>query len=73
MRLNEEGNIDIKVYVYGLREYYIEVAYPEWKEDSVKGTMGLGIEMDAASILAVAAEDCIEFYQGSGMSRFRGV
>ena len=48
-------------------EYYLEVDYPLNIEDKVAGILALGEETSAVW----DASDCIEFYQGHGLTRFR--
>ena len=69
MRLNADGDIETRVYVVDREEYCIEVRYPADLAERVEGIMGLGSERDDPP----AIELCAEYYQGAGLSRFRGV
>lgn len=52
----------------------IDVSCPEILEDGIKGVMVLGSPESGnwEPEGELLAEDCLEFYQGGGLSRFRG-
>lgn len=74
MRLNDEGEVDIKVFVQDDGSCVIDVEYPGELDERIKGVMSLGVDMTGHPALNdLDANTCIEFYQGAALSRFRGV
>ncbi len=74
MRMNDDSDIDVKVFVQEDGGCVIAVDYPDSLSERVAGVMSLGVDMTGHPALNdLDANKCIEFYQGVALSRFRGV
>lgn len=64
-----ENRVDIKAYVKPVEEYILRITFtPDSLFDKIEGRTSYGHETDEY----LDPDDCIEFYQGEGMGRFRG-
>lgn len=61
--------VDVKVFIYDQQSYYLNVMYPNEQQQMVGGMLSLGEEV----ITPISADDCVEFYQGPGLTRFRAI
>lgn len=71
--LDVESDCDVKVYVHDRpKVYVIECRYPLYLDGEIKGIMALGRKIVTEYGPAYHDDDVVEFYQGEGLSRFRG-
>lgn len=70
-RFDEDNGCKIRVYVTGkmFRFYVLEIEYPGYLSEKIEAVVSLAKRVN---IDPEFGDDVTEFYQGDGLSRFRG-